>query len=781
MYMINKLTEQLNSARMQLSELLVTYTDAHPKVIEAKEKIDAINQQLAQLMGTTNGVAAAAQAVILQSGDVVQPDVEVTRSRLRALEESRVALAAKQHEAQLYASNPPGMVRLFAPAELKTVHSGHRRLKIGALTIFGGGLGMVFGLLMVFLVEITDRRLRTPEDIRRVTNLPLLTTLGNLKEMEEHARTQWAFRTWTMLQGKLSRSQNHGLVCGITSSTEGEGRSTWISMMAEAASLAGFRVLTIATRPSGSPVDPESSEDSPDLDEETLNRHADMNPDTAPNGNGTNGANGALTSSVLSTPAVVTEKLTDPNARPVVHIPLPGWVWNLERRKQWRDALAHWRKIENLVIFVELPPASVPESVLLGANLPNLVWLTSSGKADAAETRAQLETLRNARCNLVGAVLNRAPIKPIKSYFPRWLGCAALFLALGLSTVRAQTPPPATTPPTMPADVNAKPDAQDTNTTLLTEPPPTEQSAEPETNYSFSVVSPDQRAGWEKNLTLGPGDVLTFSLYGNPALTHSEVTIGPDGRVNYLEAQNVLASGMTVDQLRQRMDDALSKYRRAPRTIIVPVAYKSKKYYVLGKVVQRGVYTLDRPTTVLEALAKAKGIENGQVDYDVVDVADLQHAFLMRHNKRIPIDFEKLFEDGDLSQNVQIEPGDYLYFPSADVQQVYVLGEVSLPGAVTYRPGMSMLAAISSRGGFSDKAWKSHVLVVRGSLDHPQTFVTGLGTKSDNVNDFELRPNDIIYVSWRPFVRGEELLDLAATAFTQAAVNGWVGTSIVKP
>src|SRR6185437_14514959 len=217
--------------------------------------------------------------------------------------------------------------------------------------------------------------------------------LGNLKEMEEHARTQWAFRTWTMLQGKLSRSQNHGLVCGITSSTEGEGRSTWISMMAEAASLAGFRVLTIATRPSGSPVDPESSEDSPDLDEETLNRHADMNPDTAPNGNGTNGANGALTSSVLSTPAVVTEKLTDPNARPVVHIPLPGWVWNLERRKQWRDALAHWRKIENLVIFVELPPASVPESVLLGANLPNLVWLTSSGKADAAETRAQLETL----------------------------------------------------------------------------------------------------------------------------------------------------------------------------------------------------------------------------------------------------------------------------------------------------------------------------------------------------------------------------------------------------
>src|ERR1700743_1320107 len=202
------------------------------------------------------------------------------------------------------------------------------------------------------------------------------------------------------------------------------------------------------------------------------------------------------------------------------------------------------------------------------------------------------------------------------------------------------------------------------------------------------------------------------------------------------------------------MDDALRKSRRAPRTIIIPIAYNSKKYYVLGKVVQRGVYTLDRPTTVLEALARAKGIENGQVDYDVVDVADLGRAFLMRNNSRIPIDFEKLFGGGDLSQNIQIEPGDYLYFPSADIKQVYVLGEVALPGPVTYRPDLTMLGAISSRGGFDAAAFKSHVLVVRGSLNHPETFVAGLGTKEDNMNDFKLEPSDIVYVSGRPFYRG---------------------------
>ncbi len=779
-FMITKLNEQLSSATIELHDLLLKYTDAHPRVQEAQAKIGELNKEIAATAGSTN--AATAAAVIQANGDVIQPNLEVIRAHLRSLEEARVELGNKQREAQLYATSPPGIVRTFAPAQLKTVSSGHRRLKMIALTGFGGGAGVVFGLLLVCILEITDRRLRTVDDIQRVTRLPVLTTLGNLEEMGDTDRTQWAFRTWTLLQGRLSRSQNHGLVCGVTSSTPGEGRSTCINMLAEAASLAGFRVLTIATRPTNIDADPSQNEPSHKPDEQELNEEA-LNNDPVMNANANADAdpnaapNGALSSSVLTTPSEVTDKLTDPNARPVVHIPLPGWVWNLERRKQWRDALKHWRQIENLVIFVELPPASVPESVLLGANLPNLLWLAGSGKADAGETRAQLATLRNARCNLIGAVLNREPSKPFKSLFPRWLSCMVMFLALSLAATHAQTP---STVPSVAPNSNTQPSVADTNDTLLTEPPPA-ATTEPETRLSFSVVSPDHRAEWEKNLTLGPGDVLAFSVYGDATVTRSEVTIGPDGRVNFLEAQDVLASGLTVDGLRQRMDDALSKYRRAPRTIIVPIAYNSKKYYVLGKVVQRGVYTLDRPTTVLEALARAKGIENGQVDYDVVDVADLGRAFLMRNNKRIPIDFEKLFGGGDLSQNVQIEPGDYLYFPSADIKQVYVLGEVSLPGAVTWRPNLSMLGAISSRGGFAEAAFKSKVLVVRGSLNHPETFVTGLGTTADSMNDFKLEPNDIIYVTWRPFHRGEELLDLAATAFVQAAVSGWTGTSIVTP
>ena len=45
-----------------------------------------------------------------------------------------------------------------------------------------------------------------------------------------------------------------------------------------------------------------------------------------------------------------------------------------------QSALAHWRAIDNLVLVVELTPASVPESVLLVENLPQLIWRVDSGK-----------------------------------------------------------------------------------------------------------------------------------------------------------------------------------------------------------------------------------------------------------------------------------------------------------------------------------------------------------------------------------------------------------------
>src|SRR5205814_8171559 len=94
-------------------------------------------------------------------------------------------------------------------------------------------------------------------------------------------------------------------------------------------------------------------------------------------------------------------------------------------------------------------------------------------------------------------------------------------------------------------------------------------------------------------------------------------------------------------------------------------------------------------------------------------------------------------------------------------------------------PHTAALRAITEQGGFNDRAWKKKILVIRGSLDHPQTFVVDAdAVLSARAPDFKLEPDDIVYVHYRPWIKAEELLDLAATAFVQSAVSAWAGKNI---
>ena len=72
--------------------------------------------------------------------------------------------------------------------QLKTIKSNMRKAKVTAASLFGGGLGMILSFSLIALVELTDKRIRTTDDITRVTRLPVLTTLGDLRTMDDAAR-----------------------------------------------------------------------------------------------------------------------------------------------------------------------------------------------------------------------------------------------------------------------------------------------------------------------------------------------------------------------------------------------------------------------------------------------------------------------------------------------------------------------------------------------------------------------------------------------------------------
>ena len=241
---------------------------------------------------------------------------------------------------------------------------------------------------------------------------------------------------------------------------------------------------------------------------------------------------------------------------------------------------------------------------------------------------------------------------------------------------------------------------------------------------------------------------------------------------------------MTVDELRGRLEEILMKYHLAPRVVIVPSAFRSKKYYMLGNVRAPSAYPMDKPITIVEAVARARGFASVSSQRNNFMSSDLSQAFLMRRQPdgsfaRESVDFENLFQSGELQHNKLLAPDDYIYFPPSESEEVYVLGEIAGAGAIPFTKNLTVMGAIAGRGGFRNGAFREKILVVRGSLQKPETFVVNTAEIMRAVaKDFPLKPKDIVYVSRKPWAKAEELLEAAASDFVRAVVATWTGRQI---
>src|SRR5262249_10362359 len=131
---------------------------------------------------------------------------------------------------------------------------------------------------------------------------------------------------------------------------------------------------------------------------------------------------------------------------------------------------------------------------------------------------------------------------------------------------------------------------------------------------------------------------------------------------------------------------------------------------------------------------------------------DLKRSFIVRHGRLLPVDFERLMDQGDLSQNIYVQPDDFIYLPPATEAQVYVIGAVGQPRAVTYTTSLTLAGAIAGAYGTVKDAYLSHVALVRGSLSDPQFSIIDYGDiVHGRAQDVQLERNDIVYVPYSPY------------------------------
>lgn len=281
-------------------------------------------------------------------------------------------------------------------------------------------------------------------------------------------------------------------------------------------------------------------------------------------------------------------------------------------------------------------------------------------------------------------------------------------------------------------------------------------------------LDPDLLRPPAESFVLGPGDQVMIELLGKDK-EPTPVTVGMDGKIYFSILPGLDVWGLSLPQARTRLEEELSKYISQPQIAISLKAVGSKYVWILGRLNKPGVYPIAGPVTLLEAISAAGGTAKSSSTVTTTELADLRHSFVVRHGRVLPVNFVRLLQDGDMSQNIYLEPDDFIYVPSALSQEVYVLGAVLFPRTVPYSDQMTVVSAISGANGTAPEAYLTHVAIVRGALSQPQILEVNysaiLGGRQPNI---QLEPGDIVYVPLSPYRFIGEYADLIVTTFARS-------------
>jgi protein involved in polysaccharide export with SLBB domain len=250
---------------------------------------------------------------------------------------------------------------------------------------------------------------------------------------------------------------------------------------------------------------------------------------------------------------------------------------------------------------------------------------------------------------------------------------------------------------------------------------------------------------------LGVGDWVEIEITGI-AGSRSETFVMPDGKVYYDLAGGVEADGLTIRELGDRLAKALRHDYSSPSVNVTLREVKSRRAWMLGRLNKPGLYPLSQPTTLLEGISLAGGLFTSRFSGSTEELADLGNSFVLRDGEVLPVDFLALVKEGDMTQNIYLRDGDYVYLPSSLSQNIHVLGEVMQPQAIGFKDRINLVAAIANAKGPTPSARLEQVMIIRGSLSDPKVAVINFkDILAGRATNIELQPFDIVWVPDRPF------------------------------
>jgi len=179
---------------------------------------------------------------------------------------------------------------------------------------------------------------------------------------------------------------------------------------------------------------------------------------------------------------------------------------------------------------------------------------------------------------------------------------------------------------------------------------------------SATAATPPSHAEMNGDYVIGPGDTLSIFVYENPQLSVGSLPVRPDGRISTPLVPDVMAAGLTPTQLAQVLTERLSKYEKSPVVTVMVMGFigpTDRQIRVIGEAADPQAIPYHDNMTLLDVMIRTKGLTRFAAGNRAVILRKVPGGT----PERINVHLADLLNDGDLSQNVKMQPGDTLIIP----------------------------------------------------------------------------------------------------------------------
>src|SRR3569623_1040992 len=222
----------------------------------------------------------------------------------------------------------------------------------------------------------------------------------------------------------------------------------------------------------------------------------------------------------------------------------------------------------------------------------------------------------------------------------------------------------------------------------------------------FSFVMSGAVCAEVMDYKLGPGDIVRITVYGHEDLI-TEDRITERGYISFPLLGEVAVSSFTKGEVEQRIAQMLEagELIKKPSVTVRVVQYHSQQVSVIGMVMKPGTFDIDKPSSLLEMLARAGGIApDGSDRITILRKQDGKDV-------RLEVDTMVILKHGKAEDNVNVAIGDVVFVPPAPKNYVY--GEIQRPGVYKLQRDMTELQALAVGGGLTPRGTDNAIKIIR--------------------------------------------------------------------